>query len=58
MADALQVLYANRADYHADSLRQSCSEWFSEEVVAQRLLGVYAEVLSLQKPDSETAGSM
>ncbi len=59
LADAMQVLYANRADYHADSLRrQSCRERFSEEVVAQRLLNIYTEVLSLQKPDSGTAGSV
>jgi glycosyltransferase involved in cell wall biosynthesis len=58
LADAMQLLYANRTDYHADSLRQSCRERFSEEVVAQRLLGVYTEVSTLQKPDSETARSV
>lgn len=52
LADAMQKLYANRAGYHAESLRQSCRERFGEEAVAQRLLGVYTEVLSLQKPGS------
>ena len=57
LAGAMQVLYANRANYQAECLRQSCRERFSEAAISQRLLGVYAEVLSSSKPDSEILGS-
>lgn len=57
LSTAMQKLYANRASYHAESLRQSCRERFSEAAVSKRLLKVYAEVLSSSKANSEIVRS-
>lgn len=57
LATAMQTLYVNRSNYHAESLRQSCRERFSEAAISQRLIEVYTEVVSSYKTNSVKMGS-
>lgn len=57
LSAAMQKLYTNRTCYHAEILRQSCRERFSESTISHRLIDVYTEVLSSSKASSEIARS-
>ena len=46
LADAMEHMIRNYADYDPETIRRYCREHFSEEAVCRRLTEVYEEVLN------------
>lgn len=49
LAKALKYMAGHYREYDADGIRQHCHDNFSQDVIADKIIGVYKEVLSINK---------
>lgn len=47
---AMQTLVENRDQFNSEEIRQACRSRFSEEVIADRLIGIYCDICSGSSP--------